>query len=65
MSKNRMVGMAFQTIAGYLTKHEDSPEDWHLFSITGHSRVHKLFPFYPADYVTLETLRITTVSQIL
>ncbi len=59
-----MVGMAFQTIAGYLTKLEDSPEDWHLSPLRGHSRVHKLFPFYPADYATLETLRITTVYQI-
>jgi hypothetical protein len=64
MSKNRMVGMAFQTIAAYMTKLEDSPEDWHLSPIRGHSRVHKLFPFYPADLATLETLRITTVSQI-
>ncbi len=55
-----MVGMAFQAIAGYLTKLEDSPEDWHHW----HSRVHKLFPFYPADHATLDTLRITTVSQI-
>jgi hypothetical protein len=59
-----MVGMAFQTIAAYMTKLEDSPEDWHLSPIRGHSRVHKLFPFYPADLATLETLRITTVSQI-
>jgi hypothetical protein len=64
MNKNRMVGMAFQSIAGYMTKLEDSPEDWHLSPIRGHSRVHKLFPFYPADLATLETLRITTVSQI-
>jgi hypothetical protein len=64
MSKNRMVGMAFQSIAGYLTKLEDSPEDWHHSPIRGHLRVHKLFPFYLADHATLETLRITTVSQI-
>ncbi len=64
MSKNRMVGMAFQSKAGYQTKLEDSPEDWHLSPIRGHSRVHKLFPFYPADLATLETHRITTVSQI-
>jgi hypothetical protein len=64
MNRNRMMGMAFQAIAGYLTKLEDSPEDWHLSPIRGHSRVHKLFPFYPADYATLETLRNTTVSQI-
>jgi hypothetical protein len=59
-----MVGMAFQSIAGNLTKLKDSPEDWYLSPIRGHSRVYKLFPFYPADYATLETLRITTVSQI-
>jgi hypothetical protein len=64
MNKNRMMGMAFQATAGYLTKLEDSPEDWHLSPIRGHSRVHKLFPFYPADRAMLETLRITTVSQI-
>jgi hypothetical protein len=59
-----MMGMAFQAIAGYLVKLEDSPEDWHLSPIRGHSKVHKLFPFYPADLATLETLRITTVSQV-
>jgi hypothetical protein len=56
--------MAFQAIAGYLAKLEDSPEDWHLSPVRGHSKVHKLFPFYPVDYATLDTLRITTVSQI-
>jgi hypothetical protein len=30
ITKNRMVGMAFQSMADYLTKLEDSPEDWHL-----------------------------------
>jgi hypothetical protein len=51
-------------MANYLTKLEDSPEDWHLAPIRGHTRIHKLFPFYPADLATLETLGITTVSQI-
>jgi hypothetical protein len=63
MNKNRMMGMAFQAVAGYLTKLEDSPEDWHLSPVRGHSKVHKLFPFYPADHATLDTLRITTVSH--
>jgi hypothetical protein len=64
MGKNRMMGMAFMAMANYLTKLEDSPEDWHLAPIRGHTRVHKLFPFYPADLATLETLGIYTVSQI-
>jgi hypothetical protein len=64
IKKNRMMGMTFHTVAGYLEKLEGSPEDWHLSPIRGHSKVHKLLPFYPADYATLETLRITTVSQI-
>ncbi len=51
-------------MANYLTKLEDSPEDWHLAPIRGHTRIHKLFPFYPADLATLETLGIYTVSQI-
>jgi hypothetical protein len=51
-------------MANYLAKLEDSPEDWHLAPIRGHTRIHKLFPFYPADLATLETLRIFTVSQI-
>jgi hypothetical protein len=65
MGKNRMVEMAFKSIATYLTKLESSPEDWHLAPIRGHTRNHKLFPFYPADFATLETHRIFTVSQIL
>ncbi len=64
MGKNRMMGMAFMSMANYLTKLVDSPEDWHLAPVRGHTRVHKLFPFYPADLATLETLRIYTVSQI-
>ncbi len=64
MGKNRMMGMVFVAMANYLTKLEDSPEDWHLAPIRGHTRVHKLFPFYPADLATLETLGIYTVSQI-
>jgi hypothetical protein len=64
MKKNRMMGMAFIAMANYLAKLEESPEDWHLAPIRGHTRVHKLFPFYPADLATLETLRIYTVSQI-
>jgi hypothetical protein len=64
MSKNRMVGMAFKSIADYLAKLEDSPEDWHLSPVRGPTRVHKLFPFYLADLATLETHRIVTVSQI-
>jgi hypothetical protein len=64
MGKNRMMGMAFTSMANYLTKLEDSPEDWHLAPVRGHTRMHKLFPFYPADLATLETLRIYTVSQI-
>jgi hypothetical protein len=64
MGKNHMMGMAFMSMANYLTKLEDSPEDWHLAPVRGHTRVHKLFPFYPADLATLEALRIYTVSQI-
>ncbi len=51
-------------MAKFLTKLEDSQEDWHHAPIWGHSRTHKLFPFYPADIATLQTLRINTVSQI-
>ncbi len=64
MGKNRMMGTAFMAMANYLTKLEDSPEDWHLAPIRGHTKIHKLFPFYPADLATLETLGIVTVSQI-
>jgi hypothetical protein len=62
--KNRMVGMAFQSMADYLTKLEDSPEDWHLAPIRGHTKFSKLLPLYPAEAATLEVQRITTVSQI-
>ncbi len=59
-----MVGMVFMSMADYLTKLEDSPEDWHLSPIQGHTKISKLFPLYPADIATLEVQRITTVSQI-
>ncbi len=64
ITKNRMVGMAFKSMAEYLTKLEDSPEDWHLSPIRGHTKISKLFPLYPANIATLEVQRITTVSQI-
>jgi hypothetical protein len=59
-----MLSEAFQSMANFLKKLEDSHEDWHHAPIWGHSRTHKLFPFYPADIATLQTLRINTVSQI-
>ncbi len=55
---------AFKSIANFLKKLEDSHEDWHHAPVWGHSRIHKLFPFYPADIATLQTLQINTVSQI-
>ncbi len=59
-----MLGEAFKSMANFLKKLEDSHEDWHHAPIWGHSRNHKLFPFYPADIATLHTLQINTVSQI-
>jgi hypothetical protein len=59
-----MLGEAFKYMANCLKKLEDSHEDWHHAPIWGHSRTHKLFPFYPADIATLHTLQINTVSQI-
>ncbi len=53
-------------ISGHLLDQiEDSPEDWHLALIRGHTRIHKLFPFYSADLATLETQVITTVHSSL
>jgi hypothetical protein len=54
ITKNRMVGMAFQSMADYLTKLEESPEDWHLAPIRGHTKFSKLLPLYPAEAATLE-----------
>ncbi len=48
----------------FLLKKSRSQEDWHHAPIWGHSWTHKLFPFYPADIATLQTLRVNTVSQI-
>jgi hypothetical protein len=59
-----ILGEAFQPMAKFLKKAEDSYEDWHHGPMWGHSRTHKLFPFYPADIATLRTLQITTVSRI-
>jgi hypothetical protein len=33
INKNRTLGLAFQSIAEYLTKLETSPEDWHVTPI--------------------------------
>jgi hypothetical protein len=59
-----MLSEAFKSMANFLKKIEDSHEDWHHAPIWGHTRTHKLFPFYPADIATLQTLQINTVSQI-
>jgi hypothetical protein len=59
-----MLSAAFKSMANFLQKVENSQEDWHHPPIWGHSRTHKLFPLYPADIATLQTLRINTVSQI-
>ncbi len=64
LTKNRMVGMAFKSMTEYLTKLEDSPEDWHLSPIRGHTKISKLFQLYPADIAMLEVQRIKTVLQI-
>jgi hypothetical protein len=62
INKNHMLGLAFTSIAAYLAKLENSLEDWHLAPIRGHTRVHKLFPFYPANLATLEIHGAITVS---
>jgi hypothetical protein len=62
MNTNPMLGEAFRSMANFLKKLEDSQEDWHHAPIWGHSRTHKLFPFYPAG--TLHALLVKTVSQI-
>jgi hypothetical protein len=59
-----MIGLAFKSMAKYLLKLEESPEEWHLAPVRGHSCIHKLLPFYPADIATLETQGIITVSQL-
>jgi hypothetical protein len=64
MPKNRMLGMAFQSMADYLSKLEESAEDWHLAPIRGHSKFSKLLPLYPAEAATLEVRRKITVSQL-
>jgi hypothetical protein len=61
---NPMLGEAFKSMANFLKRTEDSQEDWHHVPVWGHSLTHKLFPFYPADIATLQTLQINTVSQI-
>ncbi len=48
MGKNRMLGLAFKSMAISLTKLEDSPEDWHLAPVRGHTGDPKLFLFYLA-----------------
>jgi hypothetical protein len=61
---NPMLGEAFKSMANFLKRTEDSHEDWHHAPIWGHSHTHKLFPLYPADIATLQTLQINTVSRI-
>jgi hypothetical protein len=57
---NPMLEKAFKSMANFLKKAEDSHGDWHHAPIWGHSRTHKLFPLYPADIATLQTLQINT-----
>jgi hypothetical protein len=63
-TKNRLVGMAFKSMAEYLAKLGDSPEDWHLSPIRGHKKISKLFPLYPADLATLEVQRIDSLANL-
>jgi hypothetical protein len=47
MKKNRMMGMAFMAMANYLTKLEDSPEDWHLAPVRGQYQSTQAFSLLP------------------
>ncbi len=59
-----MFGLLFRSMANYLARLENSPKDWHLAPIRGHTQVHKLFPLYPADLAILDTHGIITVFQL-
>jgi hypothetical protein len=64
MMKNRMLSLAFKLVAFYLAKLNDSPEDWHLATVRGHTKIHMFFPLYLTDLVILETKGIVTASQL-
>jgi hypothetical protein len=59
-----MLSALFRSMANFLQKVENSPEDWHHAPKWGHSRTHKLFPFYPADIATLQTLQILSPKSL-
>jgi hypothetical protein len=59
-----MFELAFHSTAEYLVKLEYTQEDWHLAPIRGHTKIHKLIPFYPAGPAAPAVHGVVTVSQL-
>jgi hypothetical protein len=64
MNKKTMICSAFHSVAEYLSKLQNSPEDWHLAMICGNTQIHQLFAFCPADLTPLQIHGISTVSLL-
>jgi hypothetical protein len=59
-----MLGLAFHSVVEYLTKLENSLEDWHLALIRGHTQINKQFLFSLVDLAMLELQGINSVSHL-
>jgi hypothetical protein len=63
-NKNLILGPVYKSIAQFLVKLEDTAEGWLLAPLYGHSCIHELLPFCPADIATLQAHQVNTVSQL-
>jgi hypothetical protein len=62
---NRLLGLAFQSVATLLASSETTRDLWHTAAVHGHSNFSKVFPLTHAEGRLLVERGILTVSQLL
>ncbi len=62
---NRLMGLAFRSVATLLASHETTRDLWHNAAINGHTNFSKVFPLSSAEGTLLADREILTVSQLL
>jgi hypothetical protein len=62
---NRLIGLAFHSVADLLATYETLRDSWHAAAIAGHSSFSKLFPLSVGEMAILRDRNVHTVSQLL
>jgi hypothetical protein len=62
---NRLMGLAFHSVATLLAFYETTRDLWHTAAINGHTNFSKVFPLSSAEGTLLAEREILTVSQLL